>query len=294
MADKPFAEVEVPEELVRALLAAQHPELAELPLELVAEGWDNAMWRLGPELAVRLPRRELAAALVLNEQRWLSVLAPRLPVPIPAPVRVGAPGLGYPWHWSVLPWFEGRHAIELERARAGTLVEPLARFVTALHVPAPEDAPFNPVRSVPLAERDAAVRGRLDAVPPGQREAALAVWERGLAAPRWAGPRVWHHGDLHPGNLVVAEDGTLAAVVDFGDLGAGDPAVDLAVAWYLFSREDRARFERLVEPLVPDEALWVRAHAWALSFATNLLAHSDDNPAYRALGERTLAAVLED
>lgn len=294
MADKPVAEVEVTAELVRALLRAQHPDLAELPLTLVAEGWDNAMWRLGDGLAVRLPRRELAAPLVEHEQRWLPVLAPTLPVPVPVPVREGRPGQGYPWSWSVLPWIEGRHAIELAREDTGPLVRPLAGFVASLHRPASSDAPLNPLRGVRLAERDAILRGRLPALPPASREPAERVWAAALAAPPWDAPPVWLHGDLHPGNLVVADDGSLAGVVDFGDLCSGDPAVDLAVAWCLFDAEGRDRFVELVAATHPEpDAAWRRARGWALSFATALLTRSDDNPEYLALGERTLAAVLE-
>src|SRR5687767_10899591 len=101
----PAAEVDVTPELVRALLREQHPDLADLSLELIGEGWDNVMYRLGDEYSVRVPRREMAAPLVLHEQQWLPQLAARLPIPVPAPVRIGVPGLGYPWHWSVLPWF---------------------------------------------------------------------------------------------------------------------------------------------------------------------------------------------
>ncbi|NLF05095.1 MAG: aminoglycoside phosphotransferase family protein [Actinomycetales bacterium] len=299
MADKPVAEVEVSERLVRDLLRAQHPDLADLPLTLVAEGWDNAMWRLGDVLAVRMPRRELAAPLVLHEQQWLTVLAPALSVTVPVPVRTGKPDQGYPWSWSVLPWIEGRHAIELAPADTGPLAEPLATFVASLHHPAPSDAPHNPFRGVPLAERDTILRGRLDALPLAVRTFAERIWADALAAPAWADPPVWLHGDLHPGNLVVSDDGSLAAVVDFGDLCSGDPAVDLAVAWYLFDRPGRERFIGLVSATHAElspagtDALWRRARGWALSFATALLTRSDDNPEYLALGERTLAAVLD-
>ena len=304
MADKPSAEVQVTERLVRDLLRAQHPDLADLSLSLVAAGWDNAMWRLGDGLAVRLPRRELAAHLVLHEQQWLPLLAPALSVPIPVPVRTGTPALGYPWGWSVLEWIEGHHAIELAPEDTGPLADPLAAFVASLHRPAPSDAPRNPFRGVPLAERDEILRGRLDALPTTVRGPAEIVWTEALAAPAWAGPPVWLHGDLHPGNLVVSDDGSLAAVVDFGDLCSGDPAVDLAVAWYLFDRTGREHFIELVSATHPGlsdpglshegpDPLWRRARAWALSFATALLTQSDDNPEYLALGERTLEAVLE-
>ena len=290
VADKPVAEIEITEALVRELLRAQHPDLAELALTLVAEGWDNAMWRLGPELAVRVPRRAAAAGLVRHEQRWLPELAPRLGTPVPTPVRLGAPTRSYPWHWSVVPWFPGLHAIELPRDATAGLLGPLAGFLADLHVPAPSGAPENPFRGIPLAGRDAILRERLPLLPLEAREPARAVWQDATSAPAWDGPPVWLHGDLHPGNIVVADDGSLAAVVDFGDLCAGDPAVDLAVAWYLFDAHGRTRFMSLVPG---DEAMWRRARGWALSFATALVLHSDDNPEYRTLGERTLTAVLD-
>src|SRR5690349_9653047 len=109
-ANMPAAEVAIDEALVRALLRDQHPDLAELPLERVAFGWDNVVLRLGDELAVRVPRRQLAASFIEHEQRWLPELAPRLPLPVPAPVRVGRPALGYPWSWSVVPWMAGGEA----------------------------------------------------------------------------------------------------------------------------------------------------------------------------------------
>lgn len=281
------------EALVRALLQEQHPDLAGLALTPVAEGWDNSMWRLGEDRAARLPRRALAARLVRHEQRWLPVLAPRLPVAVPVPVRAGVPGRGFPWDWTVVPWFAGRHAIDLHPGQAAGLVTGLAELLGALHVPAPPDHPVNPFRGVPLAARDGVVRDRLTTLAPEERGRADAVWRDALDAPVWAGPPVWLHGDLHPGNLVVSDAGTLTAVVDFGDLTAGDPAVDLAVAWSLFGPQDRACFVEAVTAARPrDAAVWRRARGWALSFAAALLTRSDDDPTYHALGRRTLSAVL--
>ena len=292
VADKPVAEVAIDEPLVRMLLRAQHPDMAELPLELANEGWDNAMWRLGDDLAVRVPRRAMGAPLVRHEQDWLPVLAPALPVPVPVPVRVGRPQAGYPWHWSIVPWFAGHHAIEVQPEETSSLVEPLADFVIALHAPAPPDHPVNPVRGVPLAARDDVVRERFRTVPELDGD-ALGVWEHALAAPPWSAAPHWLHGDLHPGNLVVADDGSLAAVVDFGDMCAGDPATDLAVAWQLFDAPGRQRFVDRVEAACAwGEPTWRRAHGWAVSFASVLLEASDDNPDYLALGRRTLAAAL--
>jgi aminoglycoside phosphotransferase (APT) family kinase protein len=106
----PAAEVDVTAELVRQLLAEQHPDLAGLALGVLANGWDNMVCTVGADLLARLPRRAQAAELVAREQRWLPVLAPRLPLPIPAPVRVGRPAGGFPWSWSVVPFFPGQVA----------------------------------------------------------------------------------------------------------------------------------------------------------------------------------------
>jgi aminoglycoside phosphotransferase (APT) family kinase protein len=293
VATRPPAEVDVTPELVRALLREQHPDLADLPLHTVTSGWDNVTVRLGDGLAVRVPRRASAAALVVNEQRWLPVLAPLLGVDVPVPVRTGRPADGYPWHWSVVPWLPGRPAVDLPPAARRPLAVPLADVVARLHVPAPADAPVNPVRGVPLRSRDAAVRERLasGAVPePGRVQ---ALWEHALGAPPWAGPPLWMHGDLHPANLLVDDDGGLAAVLDFGDLTAGDPATDLAAAWLTFDADGRRAFrERLAGRLGTDPDTWVRARGWALVMATAVLVTSDDDPVFARLAREALAQVL--
>ncbi|WP_123306759.1 aminoglycoside phosphotransferase family protein [Cellulomonas sp. PhB143] len=300
MADAPAAEVDVTVGLVRSLLRAQHPDLAALPLSLVANGWDNAVLRLGEDLAVRAPRRAAAARLVRHEQEWLPRIAPTLPVAVPVPVRAGRPTTSYPWAWSVVPWFEGVDAIDVPRAGRGPAAPALAAFVGALHRPAPRDAPHNPVRGVPLLARDAVVRERIASglVPDAARTASL--WSRLVAVPPWAGPPVWLHGDLHPGNLLLAPpgapprpDGPLRAVVDFGDLTAGDPATDLATAWLTFDDDARATFRAAVTVACgTDDDTWARARGWALCLGTALVAHSDDSPRYAELGASTLRAVL--
>jgi len=291
----PAAEVAVDEPLVRRLLAAQYPEGAALLLRLAANGWDNVVYRLGVELAVRLPRRRAAADLVLHEQRWLPVLAPGLPLPVPAPVLAGRPAEGYPWHWSVVPWFPGGIAASTPPADPGAAADTLGRFVAALHRPAPDEAPVNPVRGCPLAHRHDAVTERLARVGPGlapaEREALATAWADALAAPLWDGPPLWIHGDLHPANLLV-DGGRLSAVIDFGDLGAGDPATDLAVAWMLFDDgPTRARF--LAAAAGPDgatdPATVRRARGWAVNLALAMAAASADNPTMAAVAHRTIA-----
>lgn len=287
----PAAELQVDEDLVRALLAEQHPDLADRPLHPVASGWDNAIFRLGDDLAVRLPRRELAVPLIAHEQRWLPHLAPSLPLPIPAPVRVGRAGAGYPWPWSVCPWFHGASALTTPLVDAEGAARSLGAFLAALHQPAPADAPANPYRGIPLAERAHRTVEALDRLEHLDRAAVLTRWEALSTAPAWDGPPLWLHGDVHPGNLLVA-DGGLVAVIDFGDLTAGDPATDLAVAWMLLPARARPALRAAYGEV--DDATWQRAQAWALALGLAIAASSADNPPYAQLADRTITAALAD
>jgi aminoglycoside phosphotransferase (APT) family kinase protein len=290
--DMPAAEVDVSEVVVRALLAEQSPDLAHLELIELAYGWDNAIFRLGAERTVRLPRRALAAELVEHEQRWLPELAKSLPLPIPAPVRIGRPGAGYPWSWSVCPWLPGVIALREPPTDAFEAAKTLGAFLSALHHEAPIDAPPNPYRGVPLEKRDEVVRERarqladlIDA------PAVVARWTDLAATRPWDGPPLWLHGDLHPANVLV-HNGRLSAVIDFGDITAGDPATDLAVAWMLFPVEARPTFRAAAGNV--DDDTWTRARGWALSLALAYLANSANNPMFARLGERVLDAVLAD
>lgn len=291
---KPRADIPVDASLVRSLLREQHDDLADLPLTDVGEGWDNRLFRLGEDLAVRLPRRAIAAALIEREQRWLPHLGPRLPLPIPVPQRAGRPGRGFPWPWSVTQWFDGQSALVSPPDNLSTAAAALGAFVRALHHPAPADAPHNPWRSVPLAARSSVFMnhlGRLDGLV--DRTAAVTLWEHALAAPSWSGSPVWIHGDLHLGNLLV-QDGRLSAVIDFGDVAAGDPATDLSVMWMLLPASVRpilcesARSE--FDPI--DDHTLLRARGWALALGLAYLADSRDDDAMGALGLATVKAAL--
>lgn len=286
----PAAEVPVSTGLVRRLLTEQHPDLARLDVQVLANGWDNLVCRLGDAYLVRLPRRALAAQLVVNEQRWLPGLAERLPLRIPAPVRTGQPGHGYPWSWSVVPYLPGDIAASTP-ADPGDAALALGGFLAALHTPAPADAPANPARGIPLAGRTTGVMTQLPHLDdPAERAAALRVWERAVAAPEWDGPPMWLHADLHPANILV-DHGRVSAVIDFGDITAGDPATDLAVAWMILPASRREDFRRAYGRA--DDGTWARARGWALALALVFLTHSADNPLMAGIGRRTLDAVLE-
>ncbi|MFE6733834.1 aminoglycoside phosphotransferase family protein [Microbacterium sp. NPDC057650] len=289
MADSPAAEHALEEGDVRALLRSDAPHLADLPLTLVADGWDNAIWRLGEDLAVRVPRREIAVPLITHEQRALPEIGPRLAaagILTPVPVIAGRATAAFPWPWSVIPWIDGTPALGVARAANTTWAPALAAALAALHVPAPADAPRNPVRGVPLATRDDAMRERLALTPTA--DSLVAAWEAGLKAPQ-AYRLTWIHGDLHPGNILL-RGGGLAALIDFGDVSGGDPACDLAASWLLFDVAGRPRFRSATGSRY-DEATWVRARAWAAYLALMFLTLSDDRPEHRALGVSTVAEL---
>jgi aminoglycoside phosphotransferase (APT) family kinase protein len=288
----PAAEFAIDETLVARLLAEQHEDLAHLPLQAVGAGWDNAMFRLGDHLAVRLPRRAAAATLIIHEQRWLSRLATQLTLPVPAPIRVGRPALGYPWQWSVVSWLKGVTADHLEPNASQAI--PFARFLRSLHIPAPADAPVNPLRGVPLhprastvEERMSRLAGRTDLITSGIRH----VWNEALEAPLDVSP-TWLHGDLHPRNVLV-QNGAITGVIDWGDVTSGDRATDLASIWMLFA-DKHARQEALAEYGSLSEATLRRAKGWALLFGVSLLDTGlHDNPRNAALGERVLRRLAQ-
>jgi aminoglycoside phosphotransferase (APT) family kinase protein len=313
-------EVNIDVSLVRRLLAGQFPQWAHLPIEPVqSTGTDNAIYRLGDELAVRLPRIAAATGQVEKEQRWLPKLAPLLPLAIPCPLAKGAPAEGYPWHWSVYRWLDGETATIDRLGDPCQAAAELAGFVTALRRIDPTGGPppgaHNSFRGVPLARRDAPTRAAIVALMslesqvrqgvrsgvPGlvvkshqgalHTSAVTAAWEAALQAPAWHGPPVWIHGDLSAGNLLAVQ-GRLSAVIDFGCLGVGDPACDLMAAWTLFSGESRQVFRAA---LAVDDATWARGRGWALSWALIFIPYYvHTNPAGVAHAWHAIDEVLAD
>ncbi|WP_026411205.1 aminoglycoside phosphotransferase APH(3') [Actinomadura oligospora] len=259
--------IEVTPELVRDLLRDQFPELAHHPVHSATRGWDNQMWRLGPDLAIRLPwATDSADVLLRKEHTWLPRLALHLPLPIPVPRHLGEPTDRFPRPWIITTWVPGRPADQAPITHAAPAADALAAFLTALHQPAPDDAPRSRNdRGAPLTRHTASfAEGLAAATDLGllpDPDAVRAVWDDAVQAPLWTGPPVWLHGDLHPAN-VLTTDGTLTGVIDFGDLCTGDPACDLAAAWNLLPDGAASRLLATYRP-APDEATVRRARGWA-------------------------------
>lgn len=290
-------EVDIDIPLVNRLLATQFPQWANLPIRRIqSAGTENAIYRLGEDMAIRLPRHPGATGSIDKECQWLPKLAPHLPLPIPAPLAKGVPGEGYPFQWSVCRWLEGENATWEKIADPNQMATDLAHFIIALQQIDPSGGPLpnshNFYRGVPLATRDAQTRACIDSLDGAiDTSSATAAWEAALDATVYNQPPVWIHGDLQSGNLLV-QQGRLSAVIDFGGLGVGDPACDLMVAWNLLSAESRAVF---CTALSVDDATWARGRGWALSVALIALPYyQNTNPVLAGISRYTIAEVLAD
>jgi len=288
--------VDTDRSLVTHLLADQFPHWADLPLSAVeSAGTDNAIYRLGDQLAVRLPRIDWATDQADKERTWMPKLAPHLPLAIPAPLARGVPGQGYPWDWSIYQWLEGGNLTLEQVPDSNQTAIDLANFIIALQkidtTDGPPAADFG-LRGESLSVRDTATREAISALDGMiDTDAVTQLWDSALRAPEWDREPVWFHGDMLPGNLLFTQ-GRLSAVIDFGGLGVGDPACDLMIAWSLFSGESRKMFRQALQV---DDATWVRGRGHALSQALIFIPYYlETNPigvrnAWRAINE-----ILDD
>ncbi len=290
-------EVETSVSLVARLLMAQFPQWADFPIEPVrSAGAHNALYRLGDNMVVRLPRIPRAVGEVDKEHQWLPKLAPFLPLAIPCPLARGDPGEGYPWHWSVYQWLEGESATIEHITYPYQAATDLARFVATLQridsTGGPLPGTHNSFRGESLAMRDtrtceaiATLRGTFDA------DTMAAAWDAAINMPAWHGSPVWLHGDLQPGNLLAVQ-GRLSAVIDFGGLGVGDPACDVMAAWMFLSADTRNIFHAALQV---DDATWARGRGWALSVGLiSLLYYQGTNSILAGIARRAIHEVLAD
>ncbi len=285
-------EFEIDRVLVQHLVAKQFPQWAYLPLEPVpSAGTDNALYRLGSDMVVRLPRIDWAVDNVEKECKWLPRLAPFLPIAIPSPVAKGLPSQEYPWPWSVYRWLEGSNPIVGQIPDPTLMTHDLIKFIQALHK---VDLPNGPAsnRGVPLKRRDTETHKALKHLD-GMVDVSTvtAIWETALQAPKWSHSPVWVHGDLSPGNILI-RNGRLSAVIDFGNLGVGDPACDLIIAWNLLPEPMRHVFRTGLEV---DDPTWQRGRGWALSNALIALPYyKDTNPTLANNARHVIQEIIKD
>ncbi|MBB4912914.1 aminoglycoside phosphotransferase family protein [Actinophytocola algeriensis] len=277
--------------LVRRLVDTQFPRWAGLPLvRHVPAGSDHVIYRLGEQLSVRLPRHAGAVGQARKEVEWLPRLAPHLPLVVPVVVEVGEPGFGYPWPWAVSRWLGGEVATVDALSGSHEAAGVLAEFLTALHRFDAEAT--GDLTGRPLTARNTATRAAIAEVGDAFDTAAMTeLWTAALAAPAWDRPPVWFHGDFHTGNLLTTS-GRLSAVIDFGELGVGDPACDLIIAFTLMTAETRATFRAALDV---DDATWTRGRGWALATGLNAyVSYAAVNPRVAAQTTRQITQALAD
>lgn len=264
----PKAEVNIDKALIQHLLQTQIPKLASLELTFLDAGWDNENYRLGKEYIIRLPRRQLAADLILNEINWLPTLQKRLPIAIPAPVFSGQPDAKYPWQWTIIPWVNGRSA-NLNPPKATEAI-PLVKFLKALHQKDPVNAPVNHSRGVHLREKMADLQLRMDRLQSKTNSISPKIHSllsTALEAP-FPNEKYLIHGDLHPRNMIV-DTGKITSIIDWGDITDGDMATDLASLWMLF--DDKSVRQEALKVYGASLALIQRSIGWAIFFGVILL-----------------------
>lgn len=289
-------EVDTDISLVTRLLTDQFPHWADLPLSAVTSaGTDNAIYRLGNDMAVRLPRIHWATGQADKERTWMPKLDPHLPLAIPVPLAKGVPGQGYPWDWSIYQWLEGGNLALKQIPDPNQTAIDLANFIIALQkidtTDGPTAADFG-LRGEPLSVRDTDTREAISALEGMiDTDTATRIWDSALRASEWDREPVWFHGDLLPGNLLFTQ-GRLTAVIDFGGLGVGDPACDLMIAWSLFSGESREVFRKALQV---DNAIWARGRGHALSQALIFIPYyMETNPAGVRNAWHTINEILAD
>ncbi|HZE37567.1 MAG TPA: aminoglycoside phosphotransferase family protein [Stackebrandtia sp.] len=284
-------EVDTDADLVSRLIAEQFPRWSGLEVRPTgSSGTVNAIFRLGADKAVRLPRVPGDDAEFDLDRRWLPLLEPRLPVAVPRQLGVGVPSARYGGYWAVYEWLDGAPVAPDAVGDGHGLAVQIADFIKALWTIDTTDAPRTQRGQHPglgggMADNLVTLRGRVDV------DRAARIWEETLAIAAWDREPVWLHGDLMPGNLLL-RDGRLSAVIDFGVAGVGDPAADLIVAWWVLDADSRAAFRAAVGT---DEATWLRGRGWALRTALGAMPYYwDTNPSFVAAARRALAEVLGD
>jgi aminoglycoside phosphotransferase (APT) family kinase protein/RimJ/RimL family protein N-acetyltransferase len=285
-------EFHIDQRLVQRLIAQQFPQWAMLELaSVLSAGTDHALYRLGNEMVVRLPRISWAVENVEKEYLWLSKISSFLPISIPIPIAKGLPTEEYPYPWAIYSWLQGSNPIVGALQNPLALAHELASFIRALHTIDLPDGPFSS-RSGTLLDRDSETRRALEKLE-GMIDVpqVTQIWEKALKVPPWSKPSVWIHADLSPGNLLQI-NGHLSGVIDFGMLGMGDPACDLIVAWNLLPSYARAPFRAALQV---DDATWERGKGWALSIALiQLPYYKDTNPALADNARHVISEVIED
>ncbi|WP_167201599.1 aminoglycoside phosphotransferase family protein [Paenibacillus sp. BK720] len=287
--------IEMTTELVRRLISGQFPEWRGLEIRPVEKsGHDNRTYRLGSEMTVRLPSHERYASAVAKELTWLPVFKPLLSMPIPDPVAQGMPTAEYPLPWSVNRWIEGDTVTHANIRDLNEFAEDLAGFLKELQaIDAADGIPagiqnFHRGGNLSVYDQDSrSVIEKLDGEY--DRKVLTEIWELSLATKYESAP-LWLHGDVAVGNL-LARNGRLSGVIDFGTMGVGDPSSDLVMAWNFFDESSRKVF---LNAMKADRDTVNRARGWALWKALITYAWNEPGSEASNWGKRVIDVIVQD
>jgi len=282
VADPWTAEIVVDRGLAGALVDEQFPELRGAAVEPLGVGWDNTAYLFGRAWVFRFPRRKTALALNEREVRVLPTVAPRVPLPVPVPTKIGRATDAFPWPFAGYPFLPGRTiaAANLDDAARAPLAEPLGRFVAALHAFPAGEAVALGAKPDDIGKLDVGRRGPLAIADLDGLLAAGAVARDVVARLRRAldvPPRadfepVFCHGDLYANHVLVDDAGRACGVIDWGDCHVGDAAVDLSIAHHLLPPTAHAAFRRAYGAI--DDATLNLARFRAIVHATACLRYA--------------------
>jgi aminoglycoside phosphotransferase (APT) family kinase protein len=296
MSDSIDRRFEVVRELAQLLIDSQFPTWSHLPLIMIdSAGTDNSMYWLGENLAVRFPMSVSAAEQVAKEHKWLPKMS-SFAVAIPKVIGAGRPMKEFPFPWSVMNWIEGNDGTTDIIADWLKTAEDLGQFIREFRRQNTSGAPLagkhNAFRGTALVNLDKITRDAIDAL--GElfdKACLLKIWEKAMGVQPWAGPPVWIHGDIHAANIIL-KNGNIAGIIDFGLMGVGDPACDLAPVWSFLPTHARDRFREAVDV---DESTWQRGKGWGLYIGVIALSYyRERNPTLSSIAEKAIRAVIED
>jgi len=285
-------ELDISTKMVDHLIKQQCPQYNTLSLKRIpSSSTVHALYQLGQQFVVRLPRIQ-ATQGIEKEWAWLKHLSPHLDISISEPIFRGNPSEFYPWPWLISHYYPGITPSFEKQNEHSWLAIALADFLNQFHkIPLIEDAPQSR-RGVPLKDLDKQTRQEIVSIGDEFDTTKLVkLWQTFSNLSTWEHEPVWVHGDMLPGNILVNHQ-MISAVIDFSDVGTGDPACDLIIAWALFNKHSRAIFKKHLQNI--DENTWLRGKGWALSIAAIMLPYyKNSNPDFAELARRILTQINE-
>ncbi|HSU14634.1 phosphotransferase [Longimicrobium sp.] len=294
------AEIVVSPGLARELIREQFPGLGRT-VEPFGSGWDNTAYLVDGELVFRFPRRGIAVALIETEARVLPRIAPHLPLPISCPAWIGAGTERFPWPFAGYRRLAGRTSasVELTPDERRVAAAPLAEFLRTLHA-IPMDGlalPGDDFHRTDFTRRMPKLAAALRELEDAGIVAGARRWLRPFEAddlPAPAARPVPVHGDLYELHILVDDAHRVSGVIDWGDVHAGDPGLDLSFLYRFFPAAARDDFLRVYGDVDARTARMARLRAVYHAVVITQYAHSIGDATLLRTARTSLDYVLEE